>query len=552
MEFTESLRKNKDFQAVYRKGHSCVNKYLVMYVMDNQSEKNRLGISVSKKVGNSVVRHRLKRLIRESYRLHEQEFQTGLDIVVVARVSAKDRDYAQIESALLHLGKIRKIVKEMKREDDEADINETIKKNVLRKKDNKTNIEIEGNVDVTKLGKYDIKIVASRKKKHISRKVAVKVVDTQAPVISLSGDTEITLEAGSNYEEAGFSAVDNYDGDITDKVETSAEVDTYTTGDTTIVYSVKDSSGNEAFTERVIHVEDTTAPQISLTGGEVYYIRMGDTYSEPGYIAVDMCDGDVTDKVSVSGNVDTANAGKYTVTYNVSDNCGNESEVQRIVKVVAPMSDDAVNPGDKVVYLTFDDGPGPYTEKLLDILDRYNVKATFFVTNGKPDYQNLIAQEAQRGHTVAIHSASHDYAKIYQSVDAYFADFDEMNSIITAQTGKAADLVRFPGGSSNTISKKYCYGIMSQLVCAVEERGFRYCDWNVSSGDAGGTTSTSQVVANVIEGIKSNNVSVVLQHDIKNFSVDAVEQIIQWGLSEGYTFLPMTSTTPMSHHGVNN
>ena len=210
------------------------------------------------------------------------------------------------------------------------------------------------------------------------------------------------------------------------------------------------------------------------------------------------------------------------------------------------------NPGDKVVYLTFDDGPGPYTEKLLDILDRYNVKVTFFVTNGKPDYQNLIAKEAQRGHTVAIHSASHDYAKIYQSVDTYFADFDEMNSIITAQTGKAADLVRFPGGSSNTISKKYCYGIMSQLVCAVEERGFRYCDWNVSSGDAGGTTSTSQVVANVIEGIKSNNVSVVLQHDIKNFSVDAVEQIIQWGLSEGYTFLPMTSTTPMSHHGVNN
>ena len=206
----------------------------------------------------------------------------------------------------------------------------------------------------------------------------------------------------------------------------------------------------------------------------------------------------------------------------------------------------------KKAALTFDDGPGPYTEKLLDILDRYNVKATFFVTNGKPDYQNLIAQEAQRGHTVAIHSASHDYAKIYQSVDAYFADFDEMNSIITAQTGKAADLVRFPGGSSNTISKKYCYGIMSQLVCAVEERGFRYCDWNVSSGDAGGTTSTSQVVANVIAGIKGNNVSVVLQHDIKNFSVDAVEQIIQWGLSEGYTFLPITSTTPMSHHGINN
>ena len=210
------------------------------------------------------------------------------------------------------------------------------------------------------------------------------------------------------------------------------------------------------------------------------------------------------------------------------------------------------NPGDKVVYLTFDDGPGPYTDKLLDILDRYNVKVTFFVTNGKPDYQNLIAKEAQRGHTVAIHSASHDYARIYQSIDAYFDDLNEMNDIIIAQTGKSADIVRFPGGSSNTISRRYCRGIMSQLVCAVQEHGFRYCDWNVSSGDAGATTSTSQVVNNVIDGIKSNNVSIVLQHDIKNFSVDAVEQIIEWGLSEGYTFLPITSTTPMSHHGVNN
>ena len=127
-----------------------------------------------------------------------------------------------------------------------------------------------------------------------------------------------------------------------------------------------------------------------------------------------------------------------------------------------------------------------------------------------------------------------------------------MNDIIIAQTGKSADIVRFPGGSSNTISRRYCRGIMSQLVCAVQERGFRYCDWNVSSGDAGATTSTSQVVNNVIDGIKSNNVSIVLQHDIKNFSVDAVEQIIEWGLSEGYTFLPITSTTPMSHHGVNN
>ena len=100
---SESLKKNHDFQKVYKNGTSKGNRYLVMYVLENQYRKNRLGISVSKKVGNSVVRHRVTRLIREGYRLHEQEFDIGLDIVVVARPAAGDRSYREIESALLHL-----------------------------------------------------------------------------------------------------------------------------------------------------------------------------------------------------------------------------------------------------------------------------------------------------------------------------------------------------------------------------------------------------------------------------------------------------------------
>ena len=103
MQRSESLKKNQDFQKVYRNGTSKGNRYLVMYVLKNQYMKNRLGISVSKKVGNSVVRHRLTRLIRESYRLNEAEFENGLDIVVVARPQAKDRTYHEIESALMHL-----------------------------------------------------------------------------------------------------------------------------------------------------------------------------------------------------------------------------------------------------------------------------------------------------------------------------------------------------------------------------------------------------------------------------------------------------------------
>ena len=123
MIFSESLKKYGDFQRVYQKGRSYANKYLVMYVLRQDTRKNHIGISVSKKVGNSVVRHRITRLIRESYRLHENDFDDGLDIVIVARPSAKERDFFVIESALLHLGRLHKIVKaadkkEVKRENE--------------------------------------------------------------------------------------------------------------------------------------------------------------------------------------------------------------------------------------------------------------------------------------------------------------------------------------------------------------------------------------------------------------------------------------------------
>ena len=119
MRFSESLKKNSDFQNVYRNGKSYANKYLVMYVLENNKEINRLGISASKKIGNSVVRHRFARLVRESYRLHENIFNSGLDIVVVARKSAAFVGFYEIESALLHLAKIHQIMKIYFYHDDE-------------------------------------------------------------------------------------------------------------------------------------------------------------------------------------------------------------------------------------------------------------------------------------------------------------------------------------------------------------------------------------------------------------------------------------------------
>ena len=111
MKFSESLKKNEQFQFVYKNGKSYANKYLIMYVKKNGLDKNRIGISVSKKVGNSVVRHRVTRLVRESYRLHESIFNSGLDIVVVGRPGAATVGYSEVESALLHLGKLHHIIK---------------------------------------------------------------------------------------------------------------------------------------------------------------------------------------------------------------------------------------------------------------------------------------------------------------------------------------------------------------------------------------------------------------------------------------------------------
>ena len=112
LKVAESLKKNQDFQKVYRNGKSYANKYLVMYVLENDLQKNRIGVSVSKKVGNSVVRHRLARLIRESFRLNGDKFQSGLDIVVIARNTARGKNYWNISSAVMHLGKLHNILDE--------------------------------------------------------------------------------------------------------------------------------------------------------------------------------------------------------------------------------------------------------------------------------------------------------------------------------------------------------------------------------------------------------------------------------------------------------
>ena len=398
----------------------------------------------------------------------------------------------------------------------------------------------------------------------------IHVVDTVAPEIVLTADPDGYTIPGQVYQEEGFTATDNYDGDITGRVIRTETPEA-------VHYQVSDSSGNTAEVDRVIVYHDPIPPELTLKGKQTISLELGTAYKEPGYTASDNCDGDITSWVTVTGAVNTDKAGTYTLQYSVKDSYDNAATASRTVKVVEPEPEpetqaptepkptepeptepeppkddgkvDPANPVGGTIYLTFDDGPGRHTGRLLDILAKYNVKASFFVVN-TGNYSALTRMDSE-GHTVAIHSATHTYKEIYASEEAYFADLEKMQSIIETYTGKTSMLLRFPGGSSNTVSR-FNPGIMTRLSKLVEEKGYTYFDWNVDSNDAGGARTATAVYNNVVTGVSTRKNSVVLMHDIHSYTVDAIEDIIIWGLNNGYTFKALTAGSPTCHHGINN
>jgi Predicted xylanase/chitin deacetylase len=203
--------------------------------------------------------------------------------------------------------------------------------------------------------------------------------------------------------------------------------------------------------------------------------------------------------------------------------------------------------GIKRVYLTFDDGPSSNTDRILDILDEYGVKATFFVV-GKNNYSEQYRRIVADGHTLAMHSYSHVYQDIYSSLDAYKQDLNKLQTFLYEVTGVECNIVRFPGGSSNTISKVD----MHTLIEYLDSEDMTYFDWNVSSGDASSARiGAEQIAENVLENVDKYNNAVVLMHDAagKDSTVDALPAIIEKLLeSEDTVLLPITEETVKVQH----
>jgi len=384
----------------------------------------------------------------------------------------------------------------------------------------------------------------------VTRKLECK--DVVAPAITLHGDERLFLTYGETYTESGATVIDDVDGDVTSQLSITGTVDSTIYGEQYITYSVTDSNGNTAQKERIVVVKESTPPELSLIGDSRLFVKLNEDYSEPGYTATDNADGDISPLVNIEGSVNPEKVGAYTLTYTSTDSSNNTVSATRTVYVYAPPKGIDVEPNGKIVYLSFDDGPGPYTEQLLDILDKYNVKVTFFVTNQFSDYQDMIGEAHRRGHTIAMHTYTHKFDQIYASQSAYYDDLNKIKALCEEQTGVSPTIVRFPGGTSNTTSKNFCPGIMTALTYSLPENGYQYCDWNVDSMDAGGATTTSAVANNVISAIPNFKNSFVLQHDTKQYSVEAVEKIVTWGLEHGYVFMPMDANSPMFHHPAFN
>ena len=398
-----------------------------------------------------------------------------------------------------------------------------------------------GEVKTDKLGTYILTYRAGFLLNVKKAELKVTVVDTTAPVIDC--DT-VNIELAENQTtitaeeiKLDYKATDNYDGDLTEKVKISVE-------DMVCRLTVSDSSGNETVKELNIIPNDDEYPTLLLSGTSTYFLHVGTDFKEPGFSAKDNRDGDLTKSVKVSNNINKDAAGEYRVDYTVSDAAGNVTKLSRKVVVYGAANADSFNDvpaNGKVVYLTFDDGPGPYTEELLGYLDRYNVKATFFVTNQFPNYQHLLGTIDKKGHAIGVHTLTHKWS-IYKSEENYYNDFNAMQNIIKQQTGKTTNIFRFPGGTNNTVSKNY-KGIMTRLSTQMVEQGYYYFDWNADCNDSR-TSDVQQIISDTLRQIKSKDTAVVLMHDIKKSTVKAIPAIIEECKKQGYAFMVLTESSP--------
>lgn len=347
-------------------------------------------------------------------------------------------------------------------------------------------------------------------------------------------DKNVEIEVGTEFRDEPtirFLGVD-----LSKAVKTIGEVDTSKVGEYKITYNW----GIKAVT-RTVNVVDTTAPVINMQGGSSLYVENFNNLEsiDPGVVVTDNYDKEVKAKRERHKISET----EYEFVYTATDLSGNIAIAKRrILKATG------------VIYLTFDDGPSDITPEVLTVLKENDVKATFFIVDYSEEDKSKVQRIIEEGHTLGLHGMSHDYATIYSSLDAITENFIGLRNKILDDFNYSATYIRFPGGASNTISKNYCEGIMTEATNKVEQEGFTYYDWNVDVDDAGSARTADRIYDNFVAGIAPKRENVVLMHDGYGHqaTADALQKIIDYANDNGYVFSAITEDTIPVQHGVNN
>lgn len=419
-------------------------------------------------------------------------------------------------------------------------LNESFEKNryILPKYGNK-NLEINGNVDTSKFGKYYV----TYQYRHKKQRLKVMVEDLKEPEFKVEKQT-IVLGDSINKNNLVSEVLD----DSKTFVYLKQKYKFKKAGNYVVDVCVKDENDNRKCKETNVIVQniDKTAPIIE--GLETMNINSGQNPDfNLGISIKDDIDENPQYSLDLSGFNNNV-AGIYHIIYNAVDFQGNKSSYKR--EVVVKDTNEQL----KVIYLTFDDGPSVNTPKVLEILEKYNVPASFFVTGENPEYYPYIKIAHEKGHTIGMHTYSHNYKYIYNSLEHYQKDLAKIAEVIEEQIGFVPKYIRFPGGTSNTVSQEYAKGIMREVVDYVNDNGYTYIDWNSVNGDGEGRRSVSQLIEKAIKSGKGKNKIVMLMHDGGGCvnTVKALGAVIEHYQKLGYEFKAIDKTTPEIHHDLAN
>lgn len=407
-------------------------------------------------------------------------------------------------------------------------------------------IQVKHNINNEKLGEYEIDYIY--KQKIFTLKVFIDdTIPPQFETINAKILRNETIEASSlvkNIQDDSKTIVYFKEDYIFNEVKTYR-----------VVVVVEDAYENKSEKNAYVLVEDKDTEAPTLSGLDKLTILKGDKVDLKKDIVV-MDDHDKNPYLTIDDSQLNLNKiGEYDVYYNVADHNGNKETYTRKVEVLSQYDNrEAKKDGQKTCYLTFDDGPSSNTEKILKILDDYQIKATFFVTGTSPKDFHYIKDAYDKGHSIGLHTYSHDYEQIYSSLKNYIDDLNKIKEVVYEQTGKYTNFIRFPGGSSNLVSKKYNVGIMKRLTHKVIDLGYQYYDWTSINGDGENIKTVAGLKKKAIEEVGNREDIMFLMHDSASCenTVKALPAIIDYLLKKGYRFEVIDESSPTFHHSVQN